>query len=90
MSKRNKTSILFAILREMPRMQGNKNLYLFLDGRLYPKDPLTNSTSPFKDISSLLNFVEGGYNGPLRYTQSLEASNITLKLQRDFFERVNF
>ena len=60
-----------------------------INGRLYPKDPFQKSTPLFKDITSLLNFVGDGHNGLLGYTQILEASSSTLKLERDLIKREN-
>lgn len=89
LSKINKNIFLPAISREMFRMQGKKNIDLWIDGRLYPKDPITNSTPPFKDITSLLHFARNGYNGLLGYTQHLEATSNALTLERDLFEKEN-
>ena len=89
LSKRNKINFLPTISKEMFRMQGKKNIDLWIDGRLYPKDPITNSTPPFKDITSLLNFAGNGYNGLLGYTQHLEATSNALTLERDLFEKEN-
>lgn len=89
LSKRNKTNTLSAVSKDMLRMQGRKNLDLWVDGRLYPKNPFTNSTPPFKDITSLLNFTGDNFNGLLGYTQSLEASSSVFKLEKDLLEKEN-
>lgn len=89
LSKRNKTNYLSTTSKEMFRMQGKKNIDLWIDGRLYPKDPFRNSTPPFKDITSLLNFAGDGHNGLLGYTEHLEAASNALRLERDLFEKEN-
>lgn len=89
LSKKNKPNTLSSVSKANHRLQGNKNLDLWVDGRLYPKNPLQNSTPPFKDITTLLNFVGEGYNGLLGYTHHLEASSNVLKLERDLLEKEN-
>lgn len=44
------------------------------NGLLYPKDPLKNAPLPFRNITSLLQFLGRGQQALLRYTQNLKMS----------------
>ncbi len=87
--KRNKPSVISNASKDIFRIQGYKNIDLWVDGTLYPIDPLRKSTPPFKDVTSLLHFVGDGYGGLLGYTKSLEAHSDIVRLERDFLEREN-
>ncbi|MCO5557187.1 hypothetical protein L7F22_010747 [Adiantum nelumboides] len=47
------------------RAQGEKNVDLWTEGCLYPKDPSLNVHPPFTNIPSLLQYVENGEQGLL-------------------------
>ena len=87
--KRNRPNIISNISKENYRLQGSKNIDLWVDGKLYPVDPLRKSTPPFIDVTSLLNFVRDGYAGLLGYTLNLQAQHGIIKLERDLMEREN-
>ena len=55
--KRNKPNIISEALKNSYRLQGHKNIDLWVDGKLYPVDSLRKSTPPFKNVTSLLQFV---------------------------------
>ena len=45
------------------RCQGKKHIDIWSDGRLYPNDPITNSTPPFTNCTSLLKYMGDGPSG---------------------------
>lgn len=69
------------------RLQGKKNLDLWIDGRLYPVNPNSQSTPPFSNFSSLLKFVGDGYTGFLGYTMQLTAASEVLKLENHLLQQ---
>ena len=87
--KHNKHNTISKPLKNSYKFQGHKNIDLWVDGKLYPIDSLHKSTPPFRDVTSLLQFVGDGYHGLLGYTLSLEAQHRAIKLEHDFMEREN-
>ena len=92
MCKRNRVAI-FDASKNTFRLQGFKNIDLWVYGRLYPMDLTWKSTPPFKAVTSLLQFVVvmaiGGEGGLLGYTQSLDAQNNILEFEQDLLVREN-
>lgn len=52
-------------------MQGAKAIDLWIDGNLYPPDPISGAPPPFKSIASFFKFVGDGFNGLLGYCRRL-------------------
>ena len=89
MGKKNKPSTVSFADKENLRSQGAKNIDLWVDGRMYPKHPLENSTPPFEDVTSLIGFVRNGEHGLLGYTKHLETASHVNRLERDLLEKQN-
>lgn len=53
------------------RLEGKKNVDLWVDGCLYPLDPPFQASPPFRDLSSFLQFVGEGEKGLLGYCKRL-------------------
>ena len=53
------------------RLEGKKNIDLWVDGSLYSNDPVTTLNPPFSSTSSLLTFVGDGEQGLLGYCKHL-------------------
>lgn len=53
------------------RMQGAKAIDLWVDGNLYPPDPISGAPPPFKNITTFVKFVGDGSNGLLGYCRRL-------------------
>ena len=53
------------------KMHGCKALDLWTDGALYPKDPFSQQSPPFHNITNLLGFVENGFDCLLGYYNRL-------------------
>jgi len=69
-------------------MEGKKNRDLWVDEKLYVKRPFLKLHTPTQGYDIfVLNFVRDGYNGFLRYTHYLEATNNVIKLEIDLFEK---
>lgn len=73
----------------MLRLQGKKNIDLWMDGNIYPKHPASNSAPPFRDITSFVNYLGDGYRGFHGYTRHLEAVSDTLQLEKDLLAKEN-
>ncbi|MCO5571276.1 hypothetical protein L7F22_025014 [Adiantum nelumboides] len=58
------------------RAQGEKNVDLWTEGCLYPKDPSLNVHLPFTNIPSLLQYVGNGEQGLLGYCKRLNRHEI--------------
>ena len=58
------------------RNSGSTNIDLWVDGGIYPTDPLTGVPPPFRNTKSCLEFVCHGECGLLGYTKRLADSNI--------------
>lgn len=71
LQKKNKSSTLTPSSKNELRSHGYQNLDLWCDGRIYPMNPLTLSTPPFSNISTLLRFVGDGVRGLLGYCNNL-------------------
>ena len=57
------------------RIEGKKNIDLWTDGSLYPKDPSTGRSPPFYSVHDLIRFVGDGMNGLLGYCTNLNQSS---------------
>lgn len=53
------------------RESGALNIDLWVDGSLYPHNPVDNKRPPFRSVSQLLEFVAEGKNGLLGYIERL-------------------
>ena len=56
------------------RLEGKKNVDLWVDARLYPLHPPLQATPPFRDLTSFLKFLGDGENGLLGYCKRLSTS----------------
>lgn len=54
------------------RKAGGTNLDLWLDGSIYPQNPITGVVPAFRDIRSLLCYVGDGESGLLGYAKALQ------------------
>ena len=52
-------------------MQGAKAIDLWIDGNIYPLDPLSGAPPPFRSVTGLVKFVGDGFNGLLVYCRRL-------------------
>ena len=52
-------------------MQGLKAIDLWIDGNIYPLDPIFGAPPPFKNITMFVKFVGDGFNGLLGYCRIL-------------------
>ena len=55
------------------RESGASNIDLWVDGALYPHDPIDSRRPHFQSVSQLLEFVAEGKNGLLGYTERLRS-----------------
>lgn len=79
LQKRSKCSRLSHQEMEQRRRQGEHHLDLWTDGRLYPKDPTTNATPPFSNVTSLVHFTGDGKQGLLGYIQRIESKTLSME-----------
>ena len=63
--KRMKRSNLKVMKKEIKRMNKEHHLDLWIDGSIYPKDPITNTPPLFTNITNLLHFIGNGKDGLL-------------------------
>lgn len=49
------------------RMEGKKHIDLWVDGSIYPRDPLNGRYPAFTSVHDLIRFVGDGANGLLGY-----------------------
>ena len=49
------------------RLEGKKHIDLWVDGSIYPKDPLKGRYTAFASVHDLIRFVGDGANGLLGY-----------------------
>ena len=63
---------------ENMRVQGEKCLDVWCDGKIYPKNPINNSTPNFSSLSSLLRYVGDGHKGLLGYFNAMSYHANTL------------
>lgn len=69
------------------REAGHKNLDLWLDGSLYPRNPATGKHPRLNCLKDLLEFLGEGEDGLLGYVKSLEANcNNSLQIQQYVIE----
>ena len=70
------------------RYEGKKHLDIWSDGKLYPPvDPLTKSTPPFSNSTSLLKYLGDGVNGLLGYTYHLAGERDILSLNNHLLKQ---
>ena len=67
LKKRNKIPFLSQEEKELRRTNNEHHLDLWTNGSIYPKDPLTNATPAFANITNLLHFTGNGKDGLLGY-----------------------
>lgn len=53
------------------RMEGKKHIDLWVDGSIYPRDPLTGRYPSFVSVHDIIRFVGDGVNGLLGYCSRL-------------------
>ena len=56
------------------QMEGKKHIDLWIDGSIYPRDPLTGRYLGFASIHDLVRFVGDGDNGLFGYCSRLSKS----------------
>lgn len=61
------------------RDSGATNIDLWVDGNLYPTDPVTRKPPEFRTVKSLVEFVCHGESGLLGYTKKLASTNDVVK-----------
>ena len=59
------------------------------NGSIYPKDPLTNATPAFANITNLLHFTGNEKDDLLGYAQHLEMQGLITKKERDLLAMQN-
>ena len=57
------------------RSRGETNVDLWLDGGLYPKDPLVGCHPTFRTLPSLIKYVGEGERGLLGYCKRLDSNH---------------
>lgn len=74
---------------ENMRLQDKKHLDIWCDGRIYPKNPTTNTTPCFSSPSSLLRYAGDGHKGLLGYCNALSSHANSLKYLYDILSHEN-
>ena len=77
--KKNNVRTLTRLDKENMRISGKKHVDLWCDGKLYPKNPLNNSSPSFSNPSSLLRFIGDGHGGLLGYCNDLSSHAETFR-----------
>lgn len=85
--KRGKYNTLCSNDMQILRHQGKKHIDLWLDGNLYPIDPITKSVPPFSNSTSLLRFVGDGANGLLGYTYNIAGDKDLVMLENHLLKQ---
>ena len=85
--KRNRVSEASPTTIQTMRLEGKKHLDLWIDGKLYPIDPIKRSTPPFYNFSSLMRFIGDGYGGLLGYMHNLGAERDILRLENHMLKQ---
>lgn len=57
------------------RKAGATNIDLWLDGSVYPTNPVTQLLPPFRDMKSMLCFIGDGVNSLLGYVTALQSAH---------------
>ena len=70
------------------RAAGQKHVDLWVDGRLYPNDPVAHYHPTFHNLSTFLQFVGRGENGLLGYCKRL-STHESERLYRHFYAMSN-
>lgn len=81
--KKNKRKEYTYLDLENMRVQDKKHLDIWCDGRIYPKNPLTNTTPSFSSTSSLLRYAGDGHKGLLGYCNALSSHSNSIKYLHD-------
>ena len=68
------------------RYQGKRHIDIWINGKLYPVDPITKSISPFSNFSSLLKYVGEGSKGLLGYKFNLASERDIKKLENNLLK----
>ena len=76
--KKNRAKQYIFLDLENIRIQGEKCLDIWCDGRIYPKYSIINSTPNFFSPSSILRYVGDGHKGLLGYCNVLSSYADTL------------
>ena len=87
--KRSKNSTVSLQDIQALRYQGKKHIDIWSDGRLYPVDPVSRTTPPFSNCTSLLRYLGDGANGLLGYTYNLASDRDILRLENQILKQEN-
>ena len=87
--KKNKPKQYTYLDLENMRLQDKKHLDIWCDGRIYPKNPITNIRPCFPTPSSLLRYAGDGYKGLLGYCNALSSHANSLKYLYDILSHEN-
>lgn len=87
--KKNKPKQYTFLDYENMRVQDKKHLDIWCDGRIYPKNPTTNTTPCFSSPSSLLRYAGDGHKGLLGYCNALSSHANSLKYLYDILSHEN-
>lgn len=85
--KRAKVNTISSLDIQALRYEGKKHLDIWSDGKLYMVDPLTKSTPPFSNSTSLLKYLGDGVNGLLGYTYRLAGERDILSLNNHLLKQ---
>ena len=77
--KRKQTQAIYILRFREHESSTQKHLDIWCDGRIYPKNPLTNSTPCFSTPPSLLRFTDDGHQELLGYCNALSSHASSLK-----------
>lgn len=89
LQKRSQRTHLSSQDAEQRRIRGEHHLDLWTDGRLYPRNPSTNATPPFSNVTSLLHFTGDGKQGLLGYIQQIESKASGLEMLIEVMSKKN-
>lgn len=87
--KKNKPKQYTFLDYENMRVQDKKHLDIWCEGRIYPKNPTTNTTPCFSSPSSLLRYAGDGHKGLLGYCNALSSHANSLKYLYDILSHEN-
>ena len=77
--KKNKPKQYTYLDLENMRVQDKKHLDIWCDGKIYPKNPINNTTPCFSTPSSLLRYASDGHKGLLGYCNALSSHANSLR-----------
>ena len=87
--KKNKPKQYTFLDLENMKLQDKKHLDIWCEGRIYPKNPTTNTTPCFSSPSSLLRYASDGHKGLLGYCNALSSHANSLKYLYDILSHEN-